>query len=108
MVLENNRVLGIFKITENGLCSYFEEFKEAKKNYDPQLIAGFLYTLSNFTSDFIGEDIEEIDTKDYRILFKKYNKECLVYIVDKDFIDYSILKPECIEDLNQIIITIST
>ena len=90
--MNNNKVLGMMRITENGLCSHCDEFNEAKKKYDPQIISGFFYALSKFSKDFLGEDITEIKSQKYKILFKKQGNDLLIYMVDEEFNDYSILQ----------------
>jgi hypothetical protein len=67
-------VLGIFKIDKRGLCCQYCEFQQAKKKFDPQLIAGFFYAFSNFTRDFIGEGLQTLRTENYKVLIKRNPK----------------------------------
>lgn len=89
-----NGVLGIFKIDERGLCSQYCEFAEAKKQFDPQLIAGFFYAMSNFTGDYFGEGVHTLKTDNYKILFQKDSESLNVYIVENSFKDYEMLNSE--------------
>ena len=104
--MENNKILGMLKIAENGLCKCYKVFNNIEKKIDPQLISGFLYALSKFTSDFLGEDIKELKTMNYKLLFQKVNEEILVYIVNEDLMDYSILKTGINNTFNYVIVEI--
>ncbi|MBD3228299.1 MAG: hypothetical protein GF329_08920 [Candidatus Lokiarchaeota archaeon] len=103
-----NEIYGIVKIDKRGLCKRYFEFKNASKKIDPQLIAGFFYAMKNFTSNFFGEELEQFETDNYKIIFKPDKNNFTVYIVDKKFND-EILNSEipcnydyCINDLPKI------
>ena len=83
--MDDNSILGMLRITENGLCDISKELDINKKKFDPQIIAGFFYALDKFIKDYLGEDIYEIRTQNFKILFKKLDNEILVHIVDIKF-----------------------
>ncbi|MHA1268264.1 MAG: hypothetical protein ACTSPY_00635 [Candidatus Helarchaeota archaeon] len=103
------KIKGIIRITQNGLCNLFYEPNEVVKNLDPQIISGFFYALSKFTNDYIGEDIKEIRTDNIKILFKNSDDNIIVYFVDRDFEDCSYLDKKLLNEkpfnLAKVIIT---
>lgn len=84
-------VLGILKIDKRGLCFQYCEFEQAKKKFDPKLIAGFFYAFSNFARDFIGEGLQTLETENYKFLIKRDYEFLNVYIAENSFKDYEIL-----------------
>ncbi|MHA1697020.1 MAG: hypothetical protein ACTSUG_17320 [Candidatus Helarchaeota archaeon] len=87
-------VLGIYKIDNRGLCVEYRKFKKAKKQFDPQLIAGFFYAINNFTNDYFGEKLMTLNTRNYKIIFKKDGHSLIVYIVDNKLDNYELLESE--------------
>ena len=81
----NNKILGMLKIAENGLCSDSTEFNLGRKKFDDQIVAGFFYALNRFTSDFLGEHPLELKTANFKIIFHPKNEKLYVYIVNEDF-----------------------
>ena len=100
IIVNVNGMLGVLKIDQRGLCTHFCEFEQAKNKLDPQLIAGFFYAMSNFTSDFFGEGLQQLQTNNFKILFKKDNDSLNVYIVDNEFNDYNMLESDFNFDFN--------
>jgi len=82
MIAMNKNILGIIKISENGLCNEYIEFVNMNNSFDPQLIAGFFYAINKFIKDFTGEKLTEIKTSNYKLIFKYNNKILVVYIID--------------------------
>jgi len=89
-----NGILCVLKIDKRGLCSFYSEFENARKKYEPQLIAGFFYAMSTFADDYFGEGLREIQTNNYKVVFQKDDGFLNVYIVENQFNDYELLKPD--------------
>ncbi|MBD3227386.1 MAG: hypothetical protein GF329_04285 [Candidatus Lokiarchaeota archaeon] len=87
-------IFGKFKIRKGGLCLKYYEYEHLKNGLDPQLISGFSSALISFTKNLFGEDLRELITDNYKILFKNDSKFLNVYIVENSFKDYDILNQD--------------
>ena len=105
--MNNNKILGILKIDKRGMASQYTGFENAKKDYDPQLIAGFFYAVSNFTGDFLGEGLQQLQTNNYKLIFQKDNEDINVYIVENGFDNYDILKIDSFKEYSYVLNEIS-
>ncbi|MHA1310551.1 MAG: hypothetical protein ACTSWR_04725 [Candidatus Helarchaeota archaeon] len=101
--MNNNKIFGLLKISSNGLCNFYKKLDHSNKNFDPQIISGFFYAVDKFIQDFIGENIVEIKTLNYKIIFKKFNDEINVYFVNNDFTDYSQLNNKIFDSPNYLL-----
>lgn len=101
--MNDNGVLGIFKIGKGGLCFQYCEFEQAKKKLDPQLISGFFSALNIFTLNLFGEEIKAVKTDNYKILFKKDSEFLNVYVVENSFKDYDALNQDISCDFKDVL-----
>ena len=73
--MKNKKILGKFKIGENGVCRDIISFKFMKK-IDRQLISGFIHVLRMIIQDYFGDKLEKIETSEkYTILFDEEVEE---------------------------------
>lgn len=93
--MKNKKILGKFKIGENGVCKDIISFKFMKK-IDRQLISGFIHVLRMIIEDYFGDKLEKIETSEkYTILFDEEEVEengdkfLIVSILDKLVDEYT-------------------
>ncbi|MHA1269104.1 MAG: hypothetical protein ACTSPY_04895 [Candidatus Helarchaeota archaeon] len=90
----DNKILGKMEIAANGICKKFSEFTFTKKKLDCQLFASFLHVLKMILDDYFGEELQQINTLNYKIVFLEKKEDLCIYIVEKEFSDYSSLKQD--------------
>ncbi|MHA1695228.1 MAG: hypothetical protein ACTSWR_05385 [Candidatus Helarchaeota archaeon] len=98
-----NKIIGSLKISENGICKHCSGLAFSKKELDFQLFSSFLHVFKMILHDYLETEIKEINTSNYKIIFNEVEDDLYIYIVNKDFSDYSNLEKYHVPDKVKVI-----